>query len=876
MAMTAQEVRRAFLEFYGAKDHSFVQSAPLVPLDDPTLLFTSAGMVQFKKYYSGAVALPYRRAVSIQKCLRVTDIEDVGRTPRHNTFFEMLGHFSFGDYFKKEAIVWNWELFTRIFGIDPERLTASVYVDDDEAHGIWRREVGLPEERIVRLGAKDNFWGPAGGTGACGPCSELYFDLGPQMDPEHPGARAGDETDRFIEVGNFVFPQFDRQADGRDLPLKNRGIDTGIGLERLTMVVQGKTSIFQTDLFRPIIDEAARLSGRPYAGNEIALHIIADHIRALVFALSEGVVPGNEGRAYVIRRLIRRAAVQGYNLGLREPFLFRLVDAVVSIMGETYPEVGEGRARAVLTLRNEEQRFGDTLEAALTKLGELLKGAARTGKGTVSGEEAFLLYDTYGLPFELIVEMAGGRGLAVDREGFECCLERQKERSRSASSFSAVDDALGWHEVRPGPDSDFVGDETERAAAHVMRYALLAGEPARALVVLDRTPFYGAAGGQIGDTGVLADDTLSLAVRDTLHEGRELRHLVDLPAGARERLADPETVWEAAIDAARRESIRRHHTATHLLQAALRKTLGTHVTQAGSLVAAERLRFDFTHFSALNAQERAQVEELVNQEIVRDHEVLIRYSTYEEAVREGVMALFGEKYEAARVRRVRVPGVSEELCGGMHVRRTGQIGAFLILEETAVASGTRRIEAACGLAAIEQAQRLRAGIAHLRRLLGTGLDELPAKVEGLLAEVGQLKKDLAKARRGEGGVDLERLIREAEPAGDARFVVGEVSADSVGALRELGDRMRRGLGSGAALLLARIDGKAMLLAIASEDLVDRGRLRADEVIREISALAGGSGGGKPHMALGGARDEARIPAALEAAREMFRARLTTP
>ena len=871
MAMTAHEVRSAFLEFYRTKDHHFVKSAALVPREDPTLLFTSAGMVQFKKYYSGAVALPYRRAVSIQKCLRVTDIDDVGRTPRHNTFFEMLGHFSFGDYFKKEAILWNWELFTRIYGIDPARLVASVFTDDEEAHRIWKEEVGLPEEKIVRLGAKDNFWGPAGGTGACGPCSELYFDLGPEMDP-NPAVRAGDDTDRFVEVGNFVFPQFDRQADGRDLPLTNRGIDTGIGLERLTMVVQGKTSIFHTDLFWPVIEEATRLCGCPYAGHEVALHVIADHVRALTFAVGEGVLPGNEGRGYVIRRLIRRAAVQGHNLGMHEPFLFRLVDPVVSLMAAAYPEVAEGRERAVLALRHEEERFGVTLEGALAKLEELL-GRQRQGDGRISGEEAFLLYDTFGLPLELITDMAAGRGLAVDREGFERCLTEQQERSRAAASFSAVEDKLAWHTVRSGGDSEFCGYESERASARVMRFALLGGEPERALVVLDRTPFYGAGGGQAGDTGKLASGGIELAVLDTLHEGSELRHLVGLPAGGRARLADAEATWEAAIDSARRASIRRHHTATHLLQAGLRHVLGAHVAQAGSSVAPERLRFDFTHFSALTGEERDRVEEFVNREIFRDQAVEIRYSTYDEAVREGVTALFGEKYDAERVRRVRVPGVSEELCGGTHVARTGEIGGCLILEESAVAAGTRRIEAVCGLAALEQAQRMRAGLARLRKLLGTGDEELPAKVESLVEEIARLKKQLSRARRGEGSAELDRLLEEAGAAGGGRFAVGEVQAESVAALRELGDRVRRQLASGAVLLHARVEEKPMFLAVVTDDLIKSGRLAADDLIRKVTAVAGGSGGGKPHMALGGARDGAQVPAALEEARRLLRAAL---
>jgi alanyl-tRNA synthetase len=872
--MTGNEIRQQFIDYYRAKDHRLVPSAPLVPLDDPTLLFTSAGMVQFKQYFSGAIALPFRRAVSVQKCLRVNDIEDVGRTPRHDTFFEMLGHFSFGDYFKREAILWNWEFFTRVLGIPGDQLTASVYEQDDEAYAIWLSEVGLPPERIVRLGAKDNFWGPAGDTGACGPCSELYADLGPQLDPEHPHARAGDETDRFVEVGNFVFPQFDRQKDGTDLPLKNRGIDTGIGLERLAMVMQGKTTIFHSDLFWPIIEDAGRLCRVPYAGNEVALHVIADHARALTFALSEGILPANEGRGYVIRRLIRRAAVRAYNLGLREPVLHRLVDVVVGMMQAAYPEVAEGRERAVLALRNEEERFGETLTQAQARLAGVLAEVRRGGSLVLPGSEAFLLYDTYGLPLELIADLASGEGMSVDQPGFERCLTEQKERSRAAASFTATGEALAWRSVHPGADSQFVGYEETRARSRVVRWAPVPDAAGEAWVVLDRTPFYGASGGQVGDTGWIGSDGRTWRVSDAQRVGAEIRHRIapgdpDRAAPAAADLAplsDADREWEAWIDGERRDQIRRHHSATHLLQAALRSVLGKHVAQAGSLVAPGRLRFDFTHFAALSPDERAAVERLVNAAIVANHAVRIDYSTHAEALRDGVVALFGEKYDADRVRRVRVEGVSEELCGGTHVAATGEIGTFLILEESAVAAGTRRIEAVCGTAALETVQAMRASVAQLRRLLGTTLEEAPEKVAQLLAEGARLRKEITRARRGEGVSELDRLLAEAQAVGERRFIVGEVTADSVDALRELGDRVRGRLGSGAAVLSATIGEKTTLLAVATDDLAQTGRLKADALLRRIVAIAGGSGGGKPHMALGGLRDPQRLADVLAEAR----------
>ena len=886
--MTSAEVRRAFVEFYLARGHHYVKSAPLAPLDDPSLLFTSAGMVPFKKYYTGTVGLPFRRAVSVQKCLRATDIDDVGRTPRHSTFFEMLGHFSFGDYFKREAIEWNWELFTKIYKLDPQRLVASVFVADDEAYEIWRQVIGLPPERIVRLGAEDNFWGPAGGAGACGPCSELYYDLGPEADPEHPDAKAGDDSDRFVEVGNLVFPQFDRQPDGSDRTLKNRGIDTGIGLERLAMVVQGQTSIFHTDLFWPVITRAAELCGVPYEKNPIAYHIIADHVRALTFALSEGLLPSNEGRGYVLRRLIRRAAVQGRHLGLRKPFLHRLVEPVVVMMNEPYPEVAEGRERAELVLRNEEERFGATLEQGLGKLEEVLAELGPAGE--LSGATAFLFYDTYGLPLDLIREMASARGARVDEKSFATKLEVQKKRSRAATSFQFTAEELDWQVVSEGSDSEFVGYDSTQAGAAVRRWAALPDDPDHLLVVLERTPFYGEAGGQAGDSGTLRSEMICLRVVDALREGEEIRHVVALapgreaaadrggaapsdPAAAREALGDRQRAWEAVIDEERRDAIRRHHTATHLLHAALRETLGKHVTQAGSLVTPERLRFDYTHHAALAAEERDAIERIVNCHIIADRPVGTHFSSYEEAVRDGAMALFGEKYEAARVRRVRIEGVSEELCGGTHVGATGQIGALLLLEESAVSAGVRRIEAVCGLAALAAAQGLRASLQEVRGLVGTSAAEAPAKVAALLEEIGRLRKELARARRGEGVSDLDALLGQAEEIAGRKFVVGEVRADSVGTLRELGDRVRQRLGSGAALLWGKVGQKTTFLAVVTADLIESGQLRADTLVRSVSAVTGGSGGGPPHMALGGARDLDRLEEALEKGRGIMRTAL---
>lgn len=877
--MKANEVRQRFLDFYLEKEHQLVKSAPLVPHDDPTLLFTSAGMVQFKKYYSGSIALPYARAVSVQKCLRVTDIDEVGRTPRHDTFFEMLGHFSFGDYFKSEACRWNWDLFTRVYGIDPEKLTASVFEEDDEAYKIWRDEVGLPDDRIVRLGADDNFWGPAGGTGACGPCSELYYDLGPDVDPDRPEVKPGDDCNRFVEVGNFVFPQFDRQADGTDQPLKNRGIDTGIGLERLVMVLQGKTSIFHTDLFWPLVERAGEICGRSYDGHEVPLHIIADHVRALTFALGEGILPSNEGRGYVIRRLIRRAAVQGYTLGLEEPFLFNLVDLVVEMMHAAYPEVEDGRERAVMALRKEEERFQATLDQGLGKLQTILDLTQKAGGETVDGEQAFVLYDTYGLPLDLMRDMALGQGLSVDEAGYERCMAEQKDRSRAATSFSADLDNLEWHRVSEGGDSNFRGYETLTTESRVRRFARIEAETDQLVVVLDQTPFYGESGGQMGDTGDLTGGGIRLRVVNTLREGPETHHIaeVDPAAGglgaAVTALEASDQVWTAVVDEPRRRQIQRHHTATHILHKALRTVLGKHVAQAGSLVAPERLRFDFTHFSALEPEQQNEIERIANRIVQEDLPIEVEFSSYDDAIAAGVTALFGEKYDADEVRRVRIPGFSEELCGGTHVSLTGQIGPILIVDETAVASGTRRLEAVCGLTALEEAQQARAVLTQVRRLLGATAAELPEKVGGLLKENSGLRKDLAKARRGEGVTQLDALLDQAVEAAGGRYLVGEVAAGSADELRELGDRVRKKLGSGAAVLCGATGKKTSFLAVVTDDLISAGTLRADELVRSVAAVTGGGGGGRPHMALGGAADVSKVPEALEEAKRLLAERL---
>lgn len=859
MKRLSREIRSTFIDFWAEKGHRIIKSAPLVPREDPTLLFTSAGMVQFKKYYASKEPLEFRRATTVQKCLRGSDLEEIGHTPRHCTFFEMLGHFSFGDYFKREAILWNWEFFTKVLSIPVERLRPSVFENDDEAFQIWRDDIGVPADRISRLGSKDNFWGPAGNTGACGPSSELYYDIGPDLGCGRPECGPGCDCDRWMEIGNFVFPQFDRQEDGSDLPLANRGIDTGIGLERVTMVLEGKRTIFESDLFVPIIEKVGSFAKLPYEGERRpSYHIIADHARALTFALTEGVLPSNEGRGYVIRRLLRRAAVQGHRLGIRESFLHKLADVVIDEMGMIYPELIEAAPSVRVAMQGEEERFQATLEQGLARFEEI---AARS-KTAIPGREVFLLYDTYGFPTDLTAVLAHERKLEVDLQGFEREMEQQRERSRASATFYKTrEEGLDWTVLSEGAHSRFVGYEATEADGTIRRYAPVPESEKEFWLVTDRTPFYAESGGQVGDTGTVAGEGLDATVLDTQSKGGEIRHRVRIDRGSLE--ATPSV--HLAVDRAARDATRRNHTATHLLQAALRLHLGKHVTQAGSLVAPNRLRFDFTHPRGLSLEEIEEVERTVNEEVVKNIEVRVRHSSYDEAIREGVIALFGEKYEET-VRRVEVPGFSEELCGGTHVARTGDIGSFVILSEAGIAAGVRRIEAQTGLGVLDVLQRQRATIENLREQLQGSTDELPEKVRRLLEEGQRLRKDLATSKARGSRDDLDPLWEKVASLPSGKLLVGEIEVESMEGIREMGDRIREKLGKGVGLVAVRSGAKGTLLAVVSDDLISAGSLRADKIVREAASIGGGSGGGRPHLAMAGIPDAARIPEILDTMR----------
>ncbi len=949
---TAAELRRAFLDYFKSQGHTEVPSSPLVP-NDPTLLFTTAGMVQFKPYYTASGELPYTRAVSVQKCLRLTDLDNVGITPRHDTFFEMLGNFSFGArergaYFKEEAVAFAWEFVTRVLGMPKDRLYPSIFEGegslprDDEAIALWKK-MGVPESRIVPLGRKDNFWGPAGGAGACGPCSEIYFDLGEQRPDYLPagafwGERPGDPGDRFMEFWNLVFPQFDASPDGTLTPLARPGIDTGMGIERLALIMQGKRIIFETDLFEPMVRAVLERGVAKPADPKIALRdarIVADHVRALTFAIAEGALPGNEGAGYVLRRLLRRAVTRGRSrqgLAIHATFLASCAERAIEIFGGHYRELAEQRAQVLRVLEHEEAGFAETFEAGFARLEKLLEGGAKR----LDGREAFALHDTYGFPIELTEEIAAARGVAVDREGFDRAMDEQRERARAASKFGKGAEArAAWTEATAGPDSEFLGYDTSRAQGLTLRRWRDAGEDAFD-AVFDRTPCYAESGGQVADRGTMSAGGVTAELAHVFREDDSIVHRLRVRAGSRDAFlaAASRGGAGAEVPESHRAPTERHHTATHLLHAALRSTLGTHVKQAGSLVAPERLRFDYSHFEATSPDQLAGVERIVSDWIGASRDVSWKVLPLDEAKRQGAMALFGEKY-GAEVRMVTVDGVPErgiepsrELCGGTHVRNTGEIGAFLVVSESAIAAGVRRVEARCGAEAVEhlrdrlaevaerdlaelrrlQEQILAAGgprddrtwlatdahlavviakgerilarleelgpggaVRELRALLDAVTADLGTRVEALKADLAALRKARSEAARGGLEAEIEKLAAGAETAGGGRWVVARIGSEAdANAVRDAADRLRGALRRGAAVLALQSGEKLTFVAAVSDDLVAEKKLSASDLVKRVAQVTGGSGGGKPHLALAGGKDAAKLDAALDEARHLLR------
>ena len=865
--MTSNEVRQAFLDFFRNHGHEVVASSPLVPGNDPTLLFTNAGMVQFKDLFLGDEKRSYTTAASSQRCVRAggkhNDLENVGYTARHHTFFEMLGNFSFGDYFKREAIQYAWEFLTETLELPEERLWVTVFNDDDEAADIWLKEMKVDPERFTRMGEKDNFWA-MGDTGPCGPCSEIFFDHGPDVAGGPPGS-PDEDGDRYVEVWNLVFMQFDRSADGKLTPLPAPSVDTGMGLERIAAVMQGVHSNYQIDLFANLIQAAADTLGVENEGQS-SLNVIADHIRACAFLIVDGVLPGNEGRGYVLRRIIRRAIRHGKKLGMDEPFFHKLVAPLAEEMGDAYPELPKAQSHVEKVLAKEEARFAETLDQGMEILEDAI--AALDGK-QLPGDVVFKLYDTYGFPVDLTADIARERGLTVDEQGFEAAMEGQRERARASSKFSAG----GGDGLKTDAQTTFLGYEGTEASSEIVALfkggesvdVLEAGEDGA--VVLASTPFYAESGGQIGDQGILVSDGKLFRVDDTQKSGDANVHFGAVEQG---ELKVGEAL-EAIVDEERRQAIRLNHTATHLMHAALRKVLGDHVTQKGSLVAPDRLRFDFSHYEPVTAEQLREIEDLVNDEIRRNTEAQTEHMSYDDAIASGAMALFGEKY-GDKVRVLRVGDFSVELCGGTHVDRTGDIGVFKITHEGGVASGVRRIEAVSGKGAMEWIEANQQTLQDLAEKLRSTPDQAAARVEQLLKRTKELEKGLAAAKKALVTGQAADRTETVEEIDGIKVMAMRMDGADAKTLREAVDRFKDKLQSGVVVLGSVEDGKVRLAAGVTRNNTDR--IRAGDLIKPVAEQVGGKGGGRPDFAQAGGNDAAKLDEALATVVDWVRAKLS--
>ncbi len=857
--MKSKEIREAFLRFFEGKGHVRVPSAPVVPQDDPTLYFTNAGMNQFKDVFLGLGRRDYTRAVDTQKVMRVSgkhnDLDEVGYSPWHHTFFEMLGNWSFGDYFKKEAVEWGWELITEHFGLDKERLWATVFEGDDaveadmEAEAFWYECTDLLPGRVVRLPAKENFW-EMGATGPCGPCSEIHYYLGDDLAAQD-SRMLIDDTGDLVEIWNLVFIQYNRDETGALQPLPEKHVDTGMGFERMCSLLQGAENNYETDVFQPLIGRIAELTGKEYGGeHRVPMQVIADHVRALSFTMADGAMPSNEGRGYVLRRVLRRAARYARQLDQHDPVIHQLVGSLGETMGHVFPEVAARKDHIARVIHSEEESFGKTLDRGLDIF------ARFAAKGQITGGDAFQLYDTYGFPLDLTELMAREQGIPlVEREEFDHALEAQRQRARQATraQFSATE---GIGDALEGTHSRFVGYDELEIDARVIQAE--GGEDSRVWLVLDRTPFYAEAGGQVGDRGRIEGNDFVVEVEDVQKARGGIVHRGRLVEGETEALTGAVV---ARVDRQFRMDAERNHTATHLLHESLRQTLGDHVGQMGSLVAPDRLRFDFSHFAAVEPEQLREIEERVNEQIRADLEVSAFQEELAKAKAMGAQALFGEKYDD-RVRVVRIGDFSLELCGGTHVRSTGEIGAFDLLSESGIAAGVRRSEALTGEGAERAARQRRQVLAELGTRLNAAPEELADKIEALLGRNRQLERSLDELRRRVAALETSDLSNGAREVEGVTVVARRTEAEDVPSLRAMADGLRESLGSGVGVLGANISGKVSFIAVVTDDLIKARGLKAGDIVRGVAQLAGGSGGGKAHLAQAGGRDLGKLDEAL--------------
>ncbi|WP_296822525.1 alanine--tRNA ligase [uncultured Megasphaera sp.] len=862
--MTGNEIRKAYLEFFKSKQHLILHSFPLIPENDPSLLLIGAGMAPLKPYFTGKLVPPSYRVTTSQKCIRTDDIDNVGRTARHHTFFEMLGNFSFGDYFKKEAISWAWEFLTKVIELDPDKLYVTIYPDDKEAYDYWHNMIGLADERIFKF--DDNFWEI--GEGPCGPDSEIFYDLGPERGCGKPTCTVGCDCDRYLEIWNLVFTQYNRTKDGKYEPLAKKNIDTGCGLERLASVIQQKESNFETDLIFPIIEKVIAISGGDYSqpDQKMAMKVIADHIRAITVMISDGILPSNEGRGYVLRRILRRAVRYGRLLGIDHLFLSSLVDTVIDILGTEYPELRQYESLIKRVIDTEERQFSATLAQGLDLLHQMMEEANSTK--ILAGSEVFKLYDTFGFPVELTEEIAAEKGYTLDTEGFKKAMTEQQERARAArtkvSAKVAVPDTTKL-------DQDTLVNDAEAVNGHIVMIGREGTEVQQArdgeevTIILDSNPFHAEGGGQLGDTGILKAKGGSVRVTDAKALPNGLVYLIATVAEGQIQTGD---AVDIAVDKARNLAIARNHTATHLLQAALRKVLGNHVNQAGSLVTPEHLRFDFTNFSPVSAEELEKVESLVNEEILKNVPVTIEEMALKDAKEKGAMALFGEKY-GDRVRVVSVGDFSCELCGGSHVTNTAAIGSFRILSETGTGTGVRRIEAVTGAAALQKAKADEAVIRNLASVLKVKADDVTVKVGHLLKQLKDTEKELQQLKKDAALSDLDAILASREDINGVPVIAASAQADSMDSLRELADTVLDKSGSGVVLLAAVSGDKVQFVCKVDKGDTKKG-LHAGKIIKAAAQAAGGNGGGRPDMAQAGGKQPEQIDAALRAGKDMVK------
>jgi alanyl-tRNA synthetase len=880
--MNSDRIRAAFLAFFEGKQHIVIPSSSLVPQGDPTLLLTTAGMVQIKPYFLGLATPPSTRLASCQKCFRTTDIDSVGDA-RHLTFFEMLGNFSVGDYFKKEAIIWAWEFIIELLKVDPEKLWVSVYLEDDESYEYWRK-IGFPEQKIVRLGEEDNFWGPAGDSGPCGPCSEIHYDFGVDAGCGKPECGPGCDCGRFSEIWNLVFTQYNQGRDGKREPLPKPNIDTGMGLERTAAVMQGVSSVYDTDLFIPLLKKISDLTGVKYGkkqNQDQAMRIVAEHGRGIVFLIADGVLPSNEGRGYVLRRVLRKACFFGRKLGRDKPFLSEMAETIIRQMGHIYPELVENRKLIVDVVKVEEDKFISTLDAGINLVEKAVDEALSQSRKSITGEEAFRFWDTYGFPLELTVEIAGEKDLDVDVEGFETEMEKQRQLARGVHKFGGAEitGPTTGATLKPEPTS-FLGYEKLKSMAKVTylfdTQSGLSIESVRkgqkVAIVLDQTPFYGEMGGQVGDTGTIVSDEGQIDISNTiwspyssLAEGAII-HIGEVAKG----MISIGGKVTAEVDLVRRFDIARNHTATHLLQAALRQVLGRHVQQRGSLVHADGFRFDFSHLTSISREQIVEIQRLVNERIREDLPVRSKLIPYKAAIEEGAIALFEEKYgEMVRVLEIGDPPMSAELCGGTHVKATGEIGLFIILGESSIGTGLRRIEAVTGRKAEQLVEDSLWNIANVAGELRSSPTEITGKVKALINDLARERRHAAYLEKELARYTVESLLVKAEQVSGVTVLSASVPSTSLEMLRQMGDMLKDRLKSAVIVLGTVYDNKPGFVAMVTPDLINKG-LNAGEIVKQVAGVTGGSGGGKANMAQAGGRDKDKLEQALAIVRRLVK------